>query len=384
MSKSRLFAIVGLLLLFCGSAMMVAGQSEPAEAATVEPTPVNTIPIPDSVSGIVRNANGPVAGAIVQIQATTNTTLSADDGTFTLTGLSGTTPLILTAWSDGHYVGWTTLNPSAPDWKGADGIDITLKPVFAGDNSKYEWFSFEGVDGSAACGLCHREYVEWQGDQHSRAAINHRFLNIYMGTDVQGNISQEIAYGDDGLPLPPDPGKPYYGPGFRLDNPSRAGNCATCHTPMASKAPNTQNCAWSGCHTSLTIERANGLIAQPAIPSTYLKDDAAEGISCDFCHKIGDVYIDNETNLPYPDMPGILSLRLHRPQEDQQIFFGTLPDVNRRDTYLPLQSESKFCAGCHFGVLGGVVGMEKVTGGVVVYNSYGEWLESPYSDPETG
>ena len=46
--------------------------------------------------------------------------------------------------------------------------------------------------------------------------------------------------------------------------------------------------------------------------------------------------------------------------------------------------QSEFCAGCHYGVLGGVVGNMQVTGGVLVYNSYGEWLASPYSDPETG
>jgi hypothetical protein len=30
------------------------------------------------------------------------------------------------------------------------------------------------------------------------------------------------------------------------------------------------------------------------------------------------------------------------------------------------------------------VGSGEVSGGVVVYNSFGEWLDSPYSDPETG
>jgi hypothetical protein len=89
-------------------------------------------------------------------------------------------------------------------------------------------------------------------------------------------------------------------------------------------------------------------------------------------------------------MPGILSVRLHRPQEGQDIFFGTLDDVypadaiENHDTYLPLMEESAFCAGCHYGIMGGVVGNMQVTGGVLVYNSYGEWLDSPYSDPETG
>ena len=36
------------------------------------------------------------------------------------------------------------------------------------------------------------------------------------------------------------------------------------------------------------------------------------------------------------------------------------------------------------GVFGGVVGAGHVTGGVEIDNSYGEWLDSPYSDPKTG
>jgi hypothetical protein len=121
-----------------------------------------------------------------------------------------------------------------------------------------------------------------------------------------------------------------------------------------------------------------------------LTGDAAEGISCEFCHKTGDVYLKRATGLPYEDMPGILSMRLFRPQADQDLFFGTLDDVVlpetqvARDTYLPLMKESAFCAGCHYGVMGGVVGNMQVTGGVLVYSSFKEWLESPYSDPATG
>jgi len=53
---------------------------------------------------------------------------------------------------------------------------------------------------------------------------------------------------------------------------------------------------------------------------------------------------------------------------------GTFDDVTRRVTYLPLLEDSAFCAPCHYGVFWGVV----------VYDSYGEWLRSPYSDPNTG
>ena len=220
-------------------------------------------------------------------------------------------------------------------------------------------------------------------DAHSQSAVNPRFISMYTGSDVNGNPGQITELNQAGVALPLDPNQPYHGPGFQLDNPGRAGNCATCHTPQASTSPNNQNCSWSGCHTSLTIERSNGVIPKPAMPVS-LKGIAAEGISCDFCHKIGDVTIDPKTKLPPPDMPGILSMRLYRPEDGQQLFFGTLVDVPRRDTYLPFLAQSEYCAACHYGVFGGVVGAGTVTDGTVIYNSYGEWLESPYSDPKTG
>ncbi|MGA9349422.1 MAG: carboxypeptidase regulatory-like domain-containing protein [Anaerolineae bacterium] len=355
----------------------------PRATATIMPTPVNLTPLPPTISGVVIDAKGPLAGAIVQVQGTPNKTTTAENGVFTLSGIKGTTPIVLTAWSAGYYVGWVTLNPSAPDWKGGSEISITLKPLPEKDNSQYPWFSFEGVTGTASCGLCHREYKEWQADAHSQAAKNQRFITIYTGTDVNGRQGQPVQWGSNGLPLPPDPSKPYYGPGFRLDNPNRAGNCATCHTPVASKVPNRLNCGWLGCHTDLTIERSKGVIDPSTIP-LGLTGDAAEGVTCDFCHKIGDVILDPKTKLPLPDMPGILSMRLYRPDEGQQVFFGTLVDVNRRVSYSPLESKSEFCAPCHYGVFGGVVGVGTVAGGTLIYNSYGEWLDSPYSDPETG
>jgi hypothetical protein len=67
-------------------------------------------------------------------------------------------------------------------------------------------------------------------------------------------------------------------------------------------------------------------------------------------------------------------MRLYRPEEEQQLFFGNFDDVTRRVSYLPLIEESAFCAPCHHGVFWDEV----------IYNSYGEWLESPYSDPATG
>jgi hypothetical protein len=366
-----------------------AFSTKPSPTATASsipsatPTIVNLTPLPTTISGVVVNEQGAVAGAIVQLLGQPAQFKTAKDGAFVINGISGTTPLVITAWSDGHYIGSTTVNPSAPDWQGGEGLTITLKSYYTTDNSLYSGFSFEGVTGSASCGVCHREYKEWQLDAHAQAAVNPRFISMYTGSDVNGNPGQLTELDQSGAALPLDPNEPYHGPGFQLDNPGRAGNCATCHTPLASTSPNNQNCSWSGCHTSLTIDRSRGVIAPHAVPLS-LKGDSGEGINCDFCHKIGDVTIDPKTKLPPPDMPGILSMRLYRPDEGQQLFFGTLVDVPRRDTYLPLLSESEYCAPCHYGVFGGVVGSGTVTGGTVIYNSFGEWLESPYSDPKTG
>lgn len=392
MFKTKFFPILlsflGGLLILSGIAMVTVSQDQPSEElpATTEPVvPTKVIslkPLPSTISGLVKNEDGAIADAIVQIQATEITTQTDAAGAFEFTGLDKSGPIVVSAWSEGHYVGWKTLDPGASDWTGADNIIISLNPLPTSDNNEYDWYEFGDLRGSEACGMCHREYPEWQEDSHSQSTTNMRFMSVYTGSNIEGDPGQIVEFDLEGKPLPPDPEEPFYGPGFRLDNYNRAGNCATCHAPLASKAPIVENCAWSGCHTDLTIERANGVIAQPAYP---MSPKAKEGISCEFCHKISEVYIDDETNVPYPDMPGILSYKLLRPRtEEDQVFFGTLVDVTRQDSYLPLLERSEFCAGCHFGVFGGVVGMQRVADGTVIYSSYGEWQASPYADPETG
>src|SRR5260221_2402599 len=219
MSKPALPMIVSMLFFLGGMfiAFQISDSAWPQDATpTVAATPTNTIPLPPTLSGVVTDANGPVAGATVQIQGKPTKLQTAKDGTFTVTGISGTTPVVLTAWSAGHYVGWTTANPSAPDWKGGTDITITLKPLSQRDNNNYDWYSFDGVKGSASCGLCHREYKEWQVDAHSHSATNPHFIDMYTGTDVQGNVGEGTRLGSDGLPLAPDLSQPYYGPGFQL------------------------------------------------------------------------------------------------------------------------------------------------------------------------
>ena len=151
------------------------------------------------------------------------------------------------------------------------------------------------------------------------------------------------------FPLPPDPSKPYYGPGYKLDFPDSAGNCSACHAPM------------------------EAVSAPYGIDPTTI-EDTAEGISCDFCHKVWAVKLDS-LEMPYPNMPGVLSYEFRRPADGHQLFMGPLDDVAPgEDTYSPLQNQSQFCAPCHTAVFWDTQ----------IYNSYGEWLESSYSDPEQG
>jgi len=374
-------ALVALVLLPAFAVALAACGDQ----LDIQPSP----PLPFTVTGTVKGPNGPVGGAIVQVQGTPNQTTTAADGSYRLhgQGLGGTGAVTVTAWSGGHFIGFTSLDASKPFWgaKG-EGVDVTLRPLFDGDNHEYAWFTENGLVGAAACGLCHREYPEWKQDAHSQSAIDPRFVMMFRGTDVYGQKGQPTQFTSDGKALPPDPTLPDTGPGFRLDNPDSAGACAACHAPMAAKIPTTNSCAWSGCHSSTTAERAETQkIYLHGVTPVGIEGIGLEGISCEFCHKVREVIIDPGTGLPPAAMPGIMSLKLARPQGDAQVFFGTITDVARdRDSYLPLQSESVFCAACHFGKFGGVVSNMKMTGGTVIYNSYGEWLASPYSDPNTG
>jgi hypothetical protein len=58
-----------------------------------------------------------------------------------------------------------------------------------------------------------------------------------------------------------------------------------------------------------------------------------------------------------------------RPPPGDDIFFGPYDDIHDPDTYLPLISESQFCAPCHHFSFWGTP----------IYESYGEWLASPYA-----
>jgi len=317
---------------------------------------------PIDVKGAVVDAAGaPVRGATVRVQTTDTAATTGADGRFTITAPEPGAPVRLTAWAEGYFIaGGDTHRPG-------DEVTLVLTRFDPVDHPSYEWLSVSagGEGENQGCAACHSRHGtdldytlpvdQWEVDAHGTAAVNRRFLTMYAGTDLEGNQSPPTRhvdsrdYGD--IPLRPDPDLPYYGPGYRLDFPDSDGNCAACHTPMAS------------------IDDPYG------VDPTMVDGVAAEGIGCDFCHKVWDVRIDEATGLPDPNRPGVLSFEFLRPAEGHQFFAGPFDDVAPgEDTYSALQTESRFCAPCHFGVFWDTI----------VYNSFGEWLASPYSDPESG
>jgi len=313
------------------------------------------------IAGTVVDEGGlPLPEAVVRVKATGIETLTNQEGQFLLTGLTPGQPVFVTAWFSGYYI-----NGVEGIQSGMQDVEIVLQAHHDSDNPDYAWLPstyHESQGENQGCAECHSmgdsahlPVDEWLLDAHSQSALNPRFITMYTGTDIFGNQSPVTRYTinrDYGrFPLRPDPEQPYFGPGYKLDFPDTTGNCAACHTPLAA-------------------------IDNPySVNPTQLTGVETEGVSCDFCHKIWGVRLNPTTNLPFPNMPGVLSFEFRRPPEGHQFFAGPLDDVAPgEDTYSHLQTQSQICAPCHFGVFWDTQ----------VYNSFGEWLASPYSDPETG
>ena len=305
----------------------------------------------DVVRGYIKTETGTVEGAVVTVQATDHKTVSDDRGYFELKNLASGEKLVITAWAEGYYIGQVETIPAS------EPITIHLSKYNLIDHADYDWTPHEMEGGSSACAECHPAYEEWMADAHSQSTVNPRFLSMYFGMDMAGNQSPITRYRynrDYGiLPLPPDPSRTYYGPGYKLDFPLSSGNCATCHSPAQAAHP--------GGEYSADPSEATGI--------------EKEGIFCDFCHLIGGVTLDPELKLPYENMPGVLSIQLLRPENDgEDLFLGNFYDVPGHDSYLPIYEESKYCSACHYGVFWETI----------VYNSYGEWMDSSYSDSDDG
>ncbi len=274
---------------------------------------------------VVDNEGKSVSNAIVQLQGTPFVTSSDSMGRFILSSGDDIPASYITAWKSGFYNGGQPVSAGKKEYK------IVLQPVPIDDNPKYMWqpslqlHTSPATDKEAAekpCRECHPALTEqWQGSAHSRSAVNPVFLRFFNG----GN-GQETSGG---------------GPGYKLDFPHSNGNCATCHAPV--------------------LAFDNPFNADPNLA----RDVAKEGVSCDFCHKINSVIVDQGGG-----RPGVLSIQFKRPPEGRQIFYGPYTDVfPGDDSYHPLYTQSRYCAPCHHGKFWDVL----------MYSEFQEWTESRYA-----
>jgi hypothetical protein len=315
------------------------------------------------ISGFVRDVEGPVRGAAVRVQATTVQTKTDDGGRFTL-GVEdlGDGPFTLIAWAAGYYTcGPVRAKPGQID------VELVLTAHATVDNPDYAWLPALCQPGlredPMCCSKCHSRkgtdlypflpVDEWLLDAHSQSAVNPRFLSIYTGkalSEIPDATNSELASPEESDPSfeSSDQTLPERGPGYKVDFPDSAGNCATCHVPAAS------------------------FTSPFSVDPTKISGVAAEGVTCDFCHKVWDVQLDPSTGLPFADKPGVFSYEFRRPMVGQQFFAGPFDDVAPgQDTFLALQERSEYCAPCHHGSFNGSI----------IYDAFGEWLGSRYSDP---
>jgi mono/diheme cytochrome c family protein len=345
--------VVRLWIVAPLAVVVVAGSGRDPAASRSGATPL-------AIAGIVRDARGPVADAVVRIQTTPRLTTTRADGTFTLSGVDRRRPVALSAFASGYYIaGPVMARPGDVD------VALTLVTHTTDDHPDYQWLAASGPRGRRHCGECHSNpaapasmlpFDEWRRDAHGTAALSRRFLSMYNGTDLSGQRrsppTQHAFRADYGrFPLRPDATREYFGPGFKLDAPDSAGNCAACHAPAAA----------ANAPYSTDVNRVTGA--------------GREGVTCDICHKVWSVTLDPSTGLPYANRPGVLSLEFRRPAPDRQLFIGPFDDAAPGDdTFSPVQTRSQLCAPCHIGE----------SWGVQIYDSFGEWLRSEYGHPVRG
>ncbi|HEY1859708.1 MAG TPA: multiheme c-type cytochrome, partial [Gemmataceae bacterium] len=231
--------------------------------------------------GSIRDEFGPVGGARVRYKGAADAVESNADGRFRLGGHAPASGRV-TAWKEGYMIAG----------KGASEtpLELQLKHLPETDCERYAWV--DPTPDSARqgnCGNCHGAiYQEWAASGHARSARGLHFRNLFDGTDQDG--AEGVGWG------------------LVRERPEGSGVCAACHAPTAGFGADT----------------------------TKVEGVAAQGVHCDYCHKINGVG-DGTIGLTH----GRFNLNLLRPTQGQ-LFFGSLDDVDRgEDAYSPLYKDSK-------------------------------------------
>ena len=290
----------------------------------------------DDVSGTVRSASGgaPIGGAIVTLQATAFRATTAVDGTYTLTLDTGT-DLVIVAAAKGF------LNQSILVDTPATEVDFALEAVLQTDDPTYEFLEPE------TCGLCHPNQLdEWKGTGMAMAGFNVWVNDIYSGQGTPGGMGG-FVYLRDSV--------------YKDSNPNS--ECASCHQPQR----------W--------IEEPFSALFEPD-PDT--PENVVHGIACDICHKIADVDV---AKINYPGIfPGAVTFTRPEGPDYFQVQYGVLGDVDFSEPYMMRASYqpqlvAEMCGTCHQDK--NDLAEDHSFTGVTSEPTYIEWLESPYSDPES-
>jgi len=251
----------------------------------------------------------PLTGTSVRIKGTPVATQTDSAGHFHLPRPSAASRI--TAAKEGYFIAGTAAD--------ARPLSLTLTRLPDIDNEMNKWVDPVAGGGLPNWGNCTQEiYAEWSASAHARSATGKHLINLYDGSDWDG--------------------KPNAGWSLLRDHPNGAGVCNACHVPTM---------PFDG-EAYFDLRNAKGV--------------AAQGVHCDYCHKVQGVG-DGKVGQSH----GRFNLRLLRPAHGQ-LFFGPLDDVDRgEDAFSPLYRESRYCASCHEGTVFGVP----------VYTTYSEWQASP-------
>ena len=247
------------------------------------------------IRGVIASQYGMVADARVRIAGSKDFTLTDINGRYTLeTPLFSSRTIKITAGKDGWF------NNSVNALPGNQNANIMLYPIPTKDNPNYRFIS------PAVCARCHNTLAKyWDKSKMAHTTSNIKVLNMFNGTDATG---RELS-----------------GPGFKIDNPGKDGNCVSCHAPSAA------------------VSNGGAKDIEKALWSSRTEWD---GISCDYCHKIRKVTKTNTT-------PSLFKSHLKRqtPLTGNSILvFGPYDDVVNTvmsASYSPALDKGNFCAVCH-------------------------------------
>lgn len=347
-----IIAAILLVCMFVLSSCIPIPTIPPTEAATLTAAP----DIGD-ITVIVRNATSGEEirrGVVVRV-TNSNEADDYDNKEFRLEKCYAGEHIAV--WAPGYKVRFV------PCEEGKRNYDVSLEHLFVSGTFSGSWTA-----ANINCISCHNggiqggsywEYDEWLKSGHATTLYDRHLETMYNGTNVSGSYSPATVWSinDTGrIRLRPADTSPnvYFGPGYRLDYPNEYGNCAYCHAPAA------------------VTDLRSGVDLRGLFFSTATAQ--GEGVTCDVCHKVIGVTLD-ENGFPYEDQPGILSLQLLSPQAEADFTVGPFSTTFTKDgptrhfTCSPIFSQSEFCAACHYGNFHGTV----------IYNSYGEWKQSAYS-----